>query len=76
MSRMHSIILRPILTEKSTTQTDLFNKVSFKVRQDATKPEIKEAVERLFGVKVARVNTAKMPGKPKRFGRTLFVRPG
>lgn len=76
MSRMHSIILRPILTEKSTTQTDLFNKVSFKVRQDATKPEIKEAVERLFGVKVSRVNTAKMPGKPKRFGRTMFVRPG
>lgn len=71
MSRLHEIILRPIVTEKSTMQADLYNKVTFKVARDATKPQIKSAIEQLFGVKVDRVNTHIIPGKPKRHGREL-----
>lgn len=70
MSRLHQIIIRPILTEK-TTQLDEYNKVAFRVAKDASKPEIRHAVETLFGVKVTSVNTARMPGKPKRFGRQI-----
>ena len=75
MSRLHQIIIRPILTEK-TTQLDEYNKVAFRVAKDASKPEIRNAVEKLFGVKVTSVNTARMPGKPKRFGRQIAHRSG
>ena len=75
MSRLHQIIIRPILTEK-TTQLDEYNKVAFRVAKDASKPEIRNAVETLFGVKVTSVNTARMPGKPKRFGRQIAHRSG
>ncbi len=69
MSNLHQIIERPILTEKTTEQMDLHNKVTFQVARKATKPQIKAAVEKLFGVKVDKVNTHTIPGKPKRFGR-------
>lgn len=69
MSKLHNIILRPLLTEKSTTQMEIGNKISFKVAREATKYQIRAAVEELFGVKVANVNTMVVPGKPKRFGR-------
>ena len=71
MSKLHSVILRPILTEKSTTQLDLYNKVSFKVDRKATKHQIRSAVEELFDVKVVKVNTSNFPGKPKRRGRNV-----
>lgn len=71
MSRIHNVILRPLLTEKTAYQGDLDNKFSFKVNVKATKLQIKAAVEELFGVKVAKVNTMVMPGKPKRFGRQM-----
>jgi len=64
--RVYQIILSPVVTEKATRLNET-SQVTFKVLQDATKPEIKAAVEQLFGVKVEAVNTLVMKGKTKRF---------
>ena len=64
--RHYDIILSPVITEKATIASEQ-NKVTFKVRPDATKPQIKEAVEKLFDVKVKRVNTLVREGKQKMF---------
>ncbi|MEM7443179.1 MAG: 50S ribosomal protein L23 [Pseudomonadota bacterium] len=64
--RMYDIIRSPVITEKSTLITQ-FNQVTFRVPMDATKPEIKQAVEGLFEVDVTRVNTLVQKGKNKRF---------
>lgn len=64
--RMYQTILAPVVTEKATMNTER-NQVTFKVATDATKPEIKAAVEGLFGVKVLAVNTIVVKGKSKRF---------
>jgi large subunit ribosomal protein L23 len=64
--RLYDVIIAPVITEKATTLTDL-NKVVFRVAPDATKPQIKMAVERLFDVKVLSVNTLVRKGKLKRF---------
>jgi large subunit ribosomal protein L23 len=64
--RHYDVILAPVITEKATIASEQ-NKVTFKVRQDATKPQIKEAVEKLFDVKVKRVNTLVREGKQKMF---------
>jgi large subunit ribosomal protein L23 len=66
----YDTIVAPVITEKSTLLSEE-NKVVFKVAIDATKPQIKEAVEKLFGVKVEAVNTIKVKGKTKRFRGTL-----
>ena len=67
MKFAQDIILKPIITEKS--MDGIANKrYTFKVAADATKPEIAKAVEELFGVKVAKVNTINMKKKPKRLG--------
>ena len=76
MSNAYDILIRPVLTEKSTELMDDENKVVFRVRRDATKPQIRDAVERLFGVDVDKVNTLVMPGKPRRFGRYVGQRAG
>ncbi|MGD9510965.1 MAG: 50S ribosomal protein L23 [Geminicoccaceae bacterium] len=69
---MYDVILAPVVTEKSTRVSE-HNQVVFKVRQEATKPEIKAAVEGLFNVKVTAVNTLVQKGKMKRFkGRVGF----
>jgi large subunit ribosomal protein L23 len=67
-------LLRPIVTEKSTLGSE-HNQVTFEVRIDATKPQIKEAVEGVFGVKVKAVNTLRQQGKLKRFRGKLGKRP-
>jgi large subunit ribosomal protein L23 len=54
--RHYDVILSPVVTEKATTASE-HNQVVFRVAKTATKPEIKEAVEKLFNVKVAGVNT-------------------
>jgi large subunit ribosomal protein L23 len=59
-------ILAPVITEKSTLLSE-HNKVVFRVPLDATKTQVKEAVEALFKVKVAAVNTIRVKGKTKRF---------
>jgi large subunit ribosomal protein L23 len=64
--RHYDIILSPAITEKATAASE-HNQVVFKVALSATKPEIKEAVEKLFSVKVRRVNTLVKKGKLKTF---------
>ena len=61
------IIIKPIITEKSNDQLQE-GKYTFKVAKKATKPEIADAVEKLFNVKVLKVNTMKIDGKQKRVG--------
>lgn len=65
----YSIIIRPVVTEKSMGLKESMNKVSFEVHPKANKHEIKEAVERLFKVNVEKVNTIAVKGKRKRLGR-------
>ena len=65
MKFAQGIILKPVITEKSM-DCIADKKYTFKVATDATKPEIAKAVEKLFGVKVASVNTINMKRKPKR----------
>lgn len=64
--RMYDVVRRPVITEKSTAASE-HNQVIFQVALDATKPEIKAAVEGLFGVKVTAVNTLRQKGKRKVF---------
>ena len=68
------IILKPIITEASMDALQM-NKYTFKVAKDANKVEIAKAVEELFGVKVAKVNTINVKGKMKRMGRYQGYRP-
>ena len=62
----YDVILSPVITEKSSEASES-NQVVFKVRLDATKPQIKAAVEKLFSVKVVSVNTLTRKGKTKMF---------
>ena len=73
MSIHHSIIRKPSLTEKTTVLRE-DNKYVFQVDKDATKTEIKEAVEALFDVKVVAVNTMNVNGKKKRMGKFIGKR--
>ena len=68
--RPYQIILKPVISEKSTTAADNHRQITFQVLPDATKAEIKQAVEMLFEVKVRDVQVANVRGKVKRFGRT------
>ncbi len=72
--RIYEVIRRPVITEKATMLSE-FNQVTFLVAPDATKPEIKAAVETLFKVKVTAVNTLRQKGKLKRFRGRLGQRP-
>ena len=64
------VVLGPIVTEKATSLSE-HGQIVFKVRIDATKVQIRRAVERLFDVKVTRVNTIRVTGKTKLFRQTL-----
>ncbi len=66
---IHSILRRPVVTEKTTLLKEDHNQVVFRVRKDANKIEIRKAVEQLLGVKVSSVNTSVTRGKTKRMGR-------
>ncbi len=66
--RLASVLLAPIVSEKATQVADKHNQVLFKVLRDATKPEIKAAVELMFKVEVESVNVVQVKGKTKRFG--------
>ena len=67
MKSAYDIIKKPVITERSMSGI-AENKYVFEVQGDANKVEIKKAVEEIFGVKVAKVNTIKLPGKWKRMG--------
>ncbi len=69
------ILIRPIMTEKSMRQKEDRNVVTFQVRPEANKVEIRRAVETVFNVKVASVRTANYEGKLKRMGRHQGRRP-
>lgn len=69
--RLLQILLAPQISEKATMLAERNNQVVFVVTPDATKPEIKAAVELLFKVKVDTVQVANAKGKVKRFGRTI-----
>ncbi|MBI5234077.1 MAG: 50S ribosomal protein L23 [Deltaproteobacteria bacterium] len=66
---IYSIIKLPLVSEKSTAFQAVGSRVAFWVDNNATKSEIKDAVEKLFNVKVSDVRTLRMPGKTKRVGR-------
>ena len=68
--RHYDVIIAPVITEKATIASER-NQVMFKVARDATKPQIKEAVEKLFDVKVKSVNTHIRKGKMKAFKGTV-----
>ncbi len=70
---LYDVIRKPLVTEKSTMASQ-YNAVVFEVAIDSSKPQIKEAVEALFGVKVKAVNTAIAKGKVKRFRGKLGKR--
>ena len=68
--RLQQIILSPVISEKSTSAADLSNQVVFEVLSDATKNEIREAVEKQFSVAVEGVQVMNVRGKVKRFGKS------
>jgi large subunit ribosomal protein L23 len=70
-NRLATILLAPIISEKATSVAEKNNQVLFKVLRDATKPEIKAAVELLFKVEVEKVSTVVQKGKVKKFGRSM-----
>jgi len=69
--RLAQVLVAPIVSEKATMIAEKRNQVLFKVLRDATKPEIKAAVELMFKVEVASVQTVTQKGKVKRFGRSI-----
>ena len=69
--RLSQVLVAPIISEKATRIGEKLNQVLFKVLRDASKPEIKAAVELMFKVEVADVNTTIQKGKVKKFGRSI-----
>jgi len=69
--RLAQVLIAPIVSEKATTVSERNNQVLFKVLRNATKPEIKAAVEQMLKVEVESVQTVNQKGKVKRFGRSL-----
>ena len=69
MKNLYAVIRRPIITEKGTIQKEASNKVTFEVHPDANKKEIKDAVEKIFKVRVLKVASSNQRGKVKRVGR-------
>ena len=68
MKELTRVLLRPVVTEKTTAQREDKNKYVFEVAPDSNKKEIRQAVEKFFGVKVLDVRTLNVKGKPKRQG--------
>ena len=69
--RLMQVLVAPIVSEKASQAAEQSNAVLFKVLQDATKPEIKAAVELMFKVQVKGVSVLNQKGKTKRFGKTV-----
>ena len=75
MPTLHRTIVRPLITEKTSAAYQNRSEYAFEVHPDATKPQIRSAIEQLFGVKVTDVWTMNVRGKEKRMGRTVGRRP-
>jgi large subunit ribosomal protein L23 len=69
--QLMSVLIAPHVTEKTSMAMQNNNQYTFRVRRDATKPDIKKAVELMFEVKVAGVQVVNEPGKSRRFGKTV-----
>jgi large subunit ribosomal protein L23 len=69
--RLAQVLVEPIVSEKATAVAEKHNQVLFKVLRNATKPEIKAAVEMMFKVEVESVQTINQRGKEKRFGKSI-----
>ena len=69
--RLMAVLLAPVVSEKATMAAEQSNAVTFKVMQDATKPEIKAAVELMFKVQVKGVSVLNQKGKTKKFGKSI-----
>ena len=74
--RLYQVLLAPQISEKATYVAEKNEQVIFRVATDATKPEIKAAVELLFKVQVESVQVSNVKGKVKRFGRSMGRRKG
>ena len=72
---VYQVLRRPIVTEKSNIQADELNQYTFEVDRRANKLQVKEAVEKIFGVRVERVNIMIVPGKTRRWGRRVIRKP-
>ena len=75
MPTLHRTIVRPLITEKSSAAYQDRGEYTFEVHPDATKPQIRSAIEQLFGVKVTGVWTSNVRGKEKRMGQSSGRRP-
>ncbi len=69
--RLMTVLLAPVISEKGTHIADKFEQVIFRVAQDATKPEVRAAVELMFKVEVESVQISNVRGKQKRFGQFM-----
>ena len=74
MGQANRVVLRPIVTERSTALQDQ-NKYVFEVALNATRGMVKQSIEQLFNVRVLKVNTLRRPGKTRRFGPRLVRSP-
>ena len=69
MLGLENVLVKPLLTEKTSKETEAYNRYAFVVDLKANKNQIKSAVEKFFDVKVVSVHTATLPGKTKRAGK-------
>ncbi len=74
--RPYKVVLGAHISEKATLIADEANQITFKVAKDATRPEIKEAIEKIYGVAVRNVTVLNVKGKVKRSWRGISKRPG
>lgn len=75
MPTKYQVVVRPLITEKTSAAYQDRGEYTFQVHPDASKPQIRQAIEELFGVKVTDVWTSNQRGKEKRMGRTAGRRP-
>jgi len=75
MPTRYEVVVRPVITEKSSAAFQDRGEYTFQVHPDASKPQIREAIESLFGVKVTGVWTSNVRGKEKRMGQNVGRRP-
>ena len=75
MPTLHRTIVRPLITEKTSAAYQARGEYAFQVHPDASKPQIRSAIEQLFGVKVTGVWTSNQRGKARRVGKSVGTRP-
>lgn len=75
MKNLYTIIKKPLFTEKGSNLKESQNKILVEVSRGANKVDIKKAIEEIFKVKVEKISTIKMPGKWKRYGRSIGKKP-